>query len=175
LRLYSGLSQEFIADSARNQIAEKLKSAFFNYFRFQPSPGEVESWRNSLRAMAQVLALAELHDNGVLLEYQLPQTSRRLDCLLCGKNQEDVDGAVIVELKQWARAEASESDGLVRSFIGGNIRDVLHPSVQVGQYRQYLEDTHTAFYEGPAPVKLSACCYLHNYFSVPDDPILSDK
>jgi hypothetical protein len=45
----------------------------------------------------------------------------------------------------------------------------------VGQYRQYLEDTHTAFYEGPAPVKLSACCYLHNYFSVTDDPILSEK
>lgn len=175
MRLYSGISQEFITDTAHNQIAEKLKGAFFNYFRFQPSPGEINSWRNSLRAMAQILDLAELYDNGVLLEYQLPQTSRRLDCLLCGKNQEDVDGAVIVELKQWERAEKSDSEGLVRSRVGGSMRDVLHPSVQVGQYRQYLEDTHTAFYEGTAPVKLSACCYLHNYFSVIDDPILSEK
>jgi hypothetical protein len=158
-----------------NQIAEKLKSAFFNYFRYQPSPGEINSWRNSLRAMAQILDYTKLYDNGVLLEYQLPLTSRRLDCLLCGKTPEDADSAVIVELKQWERAEDSESEGLVRSWIGGNIRDVLHPSVQVGQYKQYLEDTHTAFYEGPAPVKLSACCYLHNYIAVTNDPILSEK
>jgi hypothetical protein len=175
LRLYSGLSQEFITDTVHNQIAEKLKSAFFNYFRYQPSPGEINSWRNSLRAMAQILDYTKLYDNGVLLEYQLPLTSRRLDCLLCGKTPEDADSAVIVELKQWERAEDSESEGLVRSWIGGNIRDVLHPSVQVGQYKQYLEDTHTAFYEGPAPVKLSACCYLHNYIAVTNDPILSEK
>jgi hypothetical protein len=175
LRLYSGLSQDFIRESAHNQISEKMKSAFFNYFRYQPSPSEINSWRNSLRAIAQVLDLTELYDNGVLLEYQLPQTSRRLDCLLCGKNREDVDSAVIVELKQWERAEESESEGLVRSRLGGKIRDVLHPSVQVGQYKQYLEDTHTAFYEGSAPITLSACCYLHNYFTGINDPILSEK
>jgi hypothetical protein len=135
LRLYSGLSQDFITDSAHNQIAEKLKGAFFNYFRFQPSPGEISSWRNSLRAMAQVLDLAELYDNGVLLEYQLPQTSRRLDCLLCGKNQEDVDGAVIVELKQWERAEDSESEGLVRSRLGVCAAEASDFSEKMGPLR----------------------------------------
>jgi DUF2075 family protein len=175
LRLYSGIVNEFISDSARNQIAEKLRSAFFNYFRYQPPASEVNAWRNSLRAMAQILDSAGLYDNGVLLEYQLPQTSKRLDCLLCGKSQKDTDSAVIVELKQWDRTEPSDSDGLVCSWIGGAIRHVLHPSIQVGQYRQYLEDTHTAFYEGPEPIQLAACCYLHNYFAAASDPILADK
>ena len=175
MRLYSGISQEFILDSVQNRIAEKLKSAFFNYFRYQASPSEVNSWRNSLRAMAQILESTRLYDNGVLLEYQLPQTSKRLDCLLCGKDRDDVEYAVIVELKQWESADESESELLVRSWVGGTKRDMLHPSVQVGQYRQFLLDTHTVFYQGQAPIQLAACCYLHNYFSRDDDPILADK
>src|SRR3989454_6570829 len=51
----------------------------------------------------------------------------------------------------------------------------LTHSVKVGQYRQYLEDTHPAFHEGPTPVRLSACSYLHNYVPAPTDPILAPK
>jgi hypothetical protein len=29
--------------------------------------------------------------------------------------------------------------------VGGGLRDVLHSSAQVGQYKTYLEDAHTAF------------------------------
>jgi len=42
-----------------------------------------------------------------------------------------------------------------------------HVSVQVGHYKLYLEDAHTAFYEDPAPVGLPACAYLHNYNYAP--------
>jgi DUF2075 family protein len=45
----------------------------------------------------------------------------------------------------------------------------------VGQYRQYLEDTHTAFHDGADPIRLSACAYLHNYYKTPGDPILESK
>jgi len=82
---------------------------------------------------------------------------------------------VIVELKQWDKCETSEADKLVRSWVGGRERELLHPSVQVGQYRQYLEDSHTAFHEGPSPVRLASCSYLHNYVPVPGDPILAPK
>src|SRR5438093_845405 len=163
--IYSGMSYEFILDTVRNQVADKLKSAFFNYYRYNPSPGEVNSWRNSLRAMAQILQYSSLTRHGVLLEYQLPLSSKRLDCLVCGKDPSRADNAVIVELKQWDRCDHAEPEKVVRSWVGGRERDVLHPSVQVGQYLQYLEDTHTAFYDGPTPVQLSGCAYLHNYAS----------
>jgi hypothetical protein len=39
MHLYSGLSQTFIADTTRNQIAGKLEAAFFHHFRDKPSPG----------------------------------------------------------------------------------------------------------------------------------------
>lgn len=175
MRLYSGMSQDFIRDSTRNQIADKLASAFFNYYRYKPSPGELNSWRNSLRAMSSVLAEFGFRDHGVLLEYQLPMSSKRLDCMVCGRNEYRVDNAVVVELKQWDACQPAEPDKLVTTWIGGRQREVPHPSIQVGQYRQYLQDTHTAFHAGDAPVRLSACSYLHNYAPDNDDPLFATK
>ena len=175
MRLYSGTSNQFIQDSIHNQIAEKLKSAFFNYYRYNPSPAEVNSWRNSLRSMSQTFQYANLLDHGVLLEYQLPLTSRRLDCMICGKDQNKIDNAVIVELKQWEKCEEAYGENEVLTWVGGAKREVLHPSVQVGQYQMYLEDTHTAFNVDTDPVILNACTYLHNYNHYSDDVIFSKK
>lgn len=175
MRLYSGNSQQFIEDTVQNQIAEKLKTAFFNYYRFNPSPGEINSWRNSLRSVSQVFQYANLFDHGIILEYQLPLTSKRLDCMVCGKDNRKKDNAVIIELKQWVKCEESYGDNEVSTWIGGAQRDVLHPSVQVGQYKLYLQDTHTAFNTDTNPVTLNACTYLHNYNYYSDDVIFSNK
>src|SRR3989442_4158204 len=175
MRLYSGMSEDFIRDTARNRIAERLRDAFFAYYRYNPSPAEINSWRNSLRAMTDVLDIASLQDHGILLEYQLPLSSKRIDCIVCGRDDGELDQAVIVELKQWERCEPAEPDKVVLSWVGGRQRDVLHPSVQVGQYQQYLADTHSAFHEEPRPVRLSACSYLHNYVPAATDPILAPK
>jgi len=169
MRLYAGTSKEFIRDTVHNQIAEKLRDSFFNHYRFKPSPGEVTSWRNSLRAVSQVFELGDLRDHGVLLEYQLPLTSKRLDCMICGEDGSGVQNAVIIELKQWDQCTDALGEHLVTTWVGGAQRELLHPSSQVGQYHQYLADTHTAFYGGANPVCLNACAYLHNYHAVADD------
>jgi hypothetical protein len=174
MRLYAGSSQQFVMDTIQNQIAGKLRNAFFNYYRFNPSPGEVMSWRNSLRAMSHVFQYAKLMDHGVLLEYQLPLTSRRLDCMITGRDEDGRDNAVIVELKQWESCEEAEGENEVLTWLGGSRREVLHPSAQVGQYAMYLRDGHTAFYED-SPVMLNACTYLHNYSCSDDDVLLDDK
>src|SRR5437867_10236758 len=105
MRLYAGMSEDFIRDTVRNHIAERLREAFFNYYRYNPSAGEVNSWRNSLRAMKDVLDIGELHDHGVLLEYQLPLSSKRIDCMVCGHDGNSAQQAVIVELKQWEHCQ----------------------------------------------------------------------
>lgn len=173
MRLYSGLSRQFIEDTRKNQIAEKLKQAFFNYFRYYPSPNEVNSWRNSLRPVSDAISYGELEETGIILEYQLPQSSRRIDVLLCGLDNDHTPRSVITELKQWDTCEKSESN-LVMTWTGGGNREVLHPSAQVGQYCQYLQDAHTAFY-GEDAIALDACSYLHNYHPVKDDPVLDEQ
>ena len=174
MRLYSGSTTQFVEDTYRNQIAEKLRLSFFEQFRFNPSDSEVRSWQNSMRAVSQVIEHNDLNDNGIILEYQLPLTSKRLDALLTGVNDDDIENAVIIELKQWGKCSSSTSPNEVVTFVGGNQREVLHPSVQVGQYHLYLFDTHTVFYESN-PVSLSSCSYLHNYHSFNGDEIHAPK
>jgi uncharacterized protein len=174
MRLFAGTSEQFLEDTVQNQIAEKLRLSFFGYFRYYPSPSEVNSWRNSLKAIYMVFQHAKLTDQGILLEYQLPMTSKRLDCLICGKDANDRDNAVIIELKQWDRCQEAPGKNEVISWVGGR-RELLHPSVQVWQYKRYLEDTHTAFYEEPTPVVLNACAYLHNYSVYSEDVLFSSK
>lgn len=175
MRLYSGTTKQFIRDTQLNQIAEKLKLSFFDQMGFNPSPSEIRSWRNSLLSMASAIEYSELLDHGVILEYQIPLTSLRLDCLLSGTDKSSLPNAVIVELKQWELCHRSECDNEVVTYTGGAEREVLHPSVQVGRYRQYLQDIHTAFYEGSSPVNLSACSYLHNYSFHENDPLFDNK
>jgi len=165
----------FIEDTVRNQITRKLSDAFFQYYGYPVAKSEVAAWGNSLRAMAQVVQFANLNDHGVVVEYELPSSSRRLDFMICGRNASRRDEAVIVELKQWSACGSAEADGLVCTWVGGNYREVAHPSVQVGQYQQYLADTHSAFYEGDHPIQLGACSYLHNYEIRPDDVLLAPK
>lgn len=84
MQLYSGSSTQFIEDSVQNRIAGKLKAAFLDQFRYHPSDNEVRSWHNSLGRMKDIFQRAELLDHGVALEYQLPLTSKRLDCMITG-------------------------------------------------------------------------------------------
>jgi len=170
MRLYSGTTKSLIEDSTFNRIAPKLKDAFFNEFRYQPSVAEVNSWNNSLRAISQVFQAASLLDHGVLLELQLPITSKRLDCLVTGYDGKKSPNAVIIELKQWSGCKGASGKNEVATFVGGNVRDVLHPSAQVGQYMTYLTDCHTAF-QGEGGISAHACSYLHNYSPIKDDPL----
>jgi len=175
MRLYAGTTTQFVEDTFRNQIAEKLRASFFEHFRYEPGRAEVNSWRNSLRAASQVFERCGLDDHGVLLEYQLPLSSRRLDCMLTGHDRDDEASAVIIELKQWDRSEMADGENEVLSWVGGAQREVLHPSIQVLQYEAYLEDTHTAFYEGDSPIRLASCAYLHNYAPHENDAIHAAK
>jgi DUF2075 family protein len=175
VRLYSGSTTDFVLDATQNRIARRLESAFLGHYRYKPSPGEVRSWEESLARLGLVVSAARLEDHGIFLEYQLPLTSRRLDALITGEDRRNAQNAVIVELKQWGRAEPSDADELISTWVGGAHRDTLHPSVQAGQYRDYLSDMHEAFHEGENPVALSACTYLHNYRTIESDPILDRK
>ncbi len=175
MRLWAGHSTHFVRETTHNQIAEKLATAFFSYYRHKAPPSEVNAWRNSLRAVADVFREASLDDHGVMLEYRLPQSSKRLDCLVSGRDAAGDDRAVIIELKQWERCRAAIGDALVTTFVGGAERDMLHPSAQVEGYQQYLQDTHTAFYGGDRPIRLDACAYLHNYMPRDGDILFADQ
>jgi uncharacterized protein len=169
LHLYQGTSEQFIADAVQARLANLLADRFFDEFRYRPAPSEVTSWRNSLAAMANVLQLADLRDQGVLVELKLPLSSKRLDVLITGSHATTGDAAVVIELKQWTEVGRSNITDCVVVDFGGRPRDHLHPSRQVAQYQRYLLDTHPAFTDGA--VALDACAYLHFATYDPASPL----
>jgi uncharacterized protein len=176
MRLYAGPSVQFIELNRRNQMSALLENEFLKQLGRKPSTQEVMSWTNSLLRMTVVLENAKLLDHGIFLEYQLPSYGSRIDCIICGKDNDLIDNAVIVELKQWSKSELSDYDSeRVLVYVAGGNREVLHPSVQVSGYKIYLEGNHTSFYEPPAPITLSACCFLHNYKYDLSDPLFDPR
>jgi hypothetical protein len=128
MRLYAGTVTQFRADTQLNQIAEKLKASYFHYFRQNPSHSEMNAWRNSLRAVSDLFAYCRLDDHGVILEYQLPLSSKRLDCLVTGTDESSRGNAVIIELKQWEAASRLQVNEVVTYLGGGEEKFFIRPS-----------------------------------------------
>jgi len=121
---------------------------------------ERRSWERSLTVLAQDLVDAGLDDVEVLVEYQLPLTSRRVDAVLAGVHPRTGDDSyVVVELKQWSRAVSYEdSETLV--LVEGMRRAQLHPGIQVAGYCEYLSDFLGVLARRHSPV--AGVAYLHN-------------
>lgn len=172
--LYQETSKEFVIETTKNEIVDRLEESFKRQMGYGPSVAERRSWQNSLRAMALVVGMSGLKNHGVGIEYQLPGSSKRLDFMISGLSLDKKKEAVIIELKQWEKTEAGDGDKVV-TFVGQRDRDVLHPSVQVGHYRQYLTDQLEVLHEGNTAIRLSACSYLHNYSLEEKDPLFDEK
>lgn len=172
--LYQGTSKEFVIETTKNEIVDRLEESFKRQMGYGPSVAERRSWQNSLRAIALVVGMSGLKNHGVGIEYQLPGSSKRLDFMISGLSLDKKKEAVIIELKQWEKTEAGDGDKVV-TFVGQRDRDVLHPSVQVGHYRQYLTDQLEVLHEGNTAIRLSACSYLHNYSLEEKDPLFDEK
>lgn len=68
---------------------------------------ELASWKHSLRHMDTVLEDAGIPNNaGVAIEFNIPQTGKRVDFIVTGTREDGQRTAVIVELKQWQDARA---------------------------------------------------------------------
>jgi hypothetical protein len=61
-------------------------------------------------------------DCGVAIEYQLPQTAKRIDFILTGIGEDKTEYCIIVELKQWSEAILSSKDAIVKQGLGNTWR-----------------------------------------------------
>lgn len=173
MKLYQGSAGQFIEDVTRNQIAEKLQFAFEGYYGHRVSPSEFNSWNNSLQFVKNVVEHNQLLDTMIVLEYELPYTNERIDCLFFGRGNDDRDNVVVLELKQWSAVETCDVEGNVITFVGGAKRMVPHPSLQVRGYHYLLKDFLAVFEEQP-PTHLSSSVYLHNYPEVKDSALFAE-
>jgi hypothetical protein len=159
--IYSATKAEFRDDVKQNRIEDAILAEFERRLGHSTGQTEVESWKNSMVYMSNVLDDDGIPgDAGVAIEYRIPQTSKRVDFILTGRNGDDREAAVIVELKQWSDVEATDMDGMVRTYVGGGLREVTQPSYQAWTYAALLRDFNENVQK--AAIALKPCAYLHN-------------
>lgn len=77
------------------------------------------------------------------IEFKIPLTDRRVDLMLSGYDAAGTANVVVMELKQWD-GESTEcvpgNDGIVKTFVGGDVRKTIHPSYQAWSYATFLQD-----------------------------------
>lgn len=161
--IYKAASEKFISDIRENKLTEIMADAFAVFYGRKPHPSEANSWQNSLSRVRDLLELSALKDVNVALEYEVPYTPYRIDCLLFGKDENHNENIVLLELKQWTEVEALEDEGnFVETYTGGASRVVPHPSEQIQKYTEYLTKLVQEFDNQP-PLTLFSCAYCHNY------------
>lgn len=164
MRLYEGTVTQFREDVIQNKIADIISNNYFDYYSKNVSPSEKNSWNISLNFMKNAFDYSELEGNKVIIEYELPYSTRRIDVLIFGKNPNEEDNIVLIELKQWSNenVEDCETEGNVIVDFGRFKKEHAHPSLQVEGYHYDLKDFMTVFEEKPE-ISLSSCAYCHNY------------
>src|SRR6185369_4373535 len=146
--VYSSTARQFRADVMSNDIGNIILKTFKERTGRSTNRREIEAWINSLPYMDRVLDDTDIPpDAGVAIEYHIPQTSKRIDFILTGKDSEKRDTAVLVELKQWEHAERTVQDAVVVTQLQGRAVDALHPSYQAWSYKRLLEDFNATVQE----------------------------
>jgi len=163
--IYSGTIKTFNNDVLNKKIADKIKQAFNLVGFSHNNKGEYQSWENSLKDMSIVLNDKSIDDEiKIAIEYNIPNTSKRIDFILTGLDFENKKNALIVELKQWQKAEKTNKKGVVKTFVGGDQRLVTHPAYQANSYGQMISNFNSDIYENKIGIK--TCSYLHNFEEV---------
>ena len=172
--IYENSLHEFVSDVTYNRISDILMEKLRDSHLSGGSPGEKSAWQNSLHFMKDVLSCREIPgDCEVAIEYNIPQTSKRVDFMILGADHEKQDHIVIVELKQWSRVQ--KVDDWSRHSVMTDLRShqpTAHPSYQAFSYKSLI--LNYCELKDMSEKSLNPCAYLHNM----DEgyrPVLEDK
>lgn len=169
--LYRSSALEFRKSVDNNSIVDQVSEAFESNLGKRPAATERRAWNNSMRFMESIIRNANLADDcGVLIEFNIPASSKRVDFIISGKNKNNDSNFVVVELKQWESARGTDRDGIVSTYIGGGLRDTTHPSYQAWSYKQMIDDMNTAIHTNS--INSFSCAYLHNFSKRTPEPLL---
>ncbi len=169
--VYEGLKTDFLKSCEHDSIAMEIEENILTKMGKHTPKAEFRSWENSLNYMYKVLNDDEIpQDSGVAIEFNIPQTSKRVDFMISGYDHKNDPEVVIVELKQWdTLTEVQGPDALVETFVGGGNHRVVHPSYQAWSYAQLIRDYNQEVQD--RRIKLSPCACLHNYIRHGNDPL----
>lgn len=167
--VYESTKEIFIQDVRNRIIDDKIFEKYKEHIG-GTTQSERRAWRNSLKEMREVLDVETIPKQArVAIEYQVPNTSKRVDFLISGLDKDKQEHVVIVELKQWEKVEKTQKDAIVITYVGHGNREITHPSYQAWSYASLIEDFNQKVQDDN--IQLKPCAFLHNYRPIDQDPL----
>lgn len=168
--VYKSTKKQFLKDVYDANIEDIILEEIQRKTHRSVGDSEYESWGNSLPQVELILRDENIPDDaGIAIEYNIPRTQNRIDFIISGQDQEGKDNVILIELKQWSKAELTEKDAIVKTRFNQGQKEVPHPSYQAWSYSMLLKGYNVAVYNGD--IELRPCAYLHNY---KDDGIITN-
>ena len=173
--IYEGTKDNFLTSVEQDTIAVEIEHNIYERMHRRTAKNEFRAWENSMEYMYKVLNDRDIpSDAGIAIEYNIPQTSKRVDFLISGYGKREDANVVLIELKQWDELEAVPGrDGLVQTYTGNAVRQVVHPSYQAWSYATLIKDYNASVQEGL--ISIYPCAYLHNYRRSEQDSIDAEQ
>jgi DUF2075 family protein len=162
--VYSANKGLFVQDVRTNVIATKILDLIREKGLSAGQDREFAAWHNSMKFMRDIIDDPAIDDEvQVAIEYNIPQTSKRVDFIIIGADGKGKDNIIIVELKQWSKAEVVDDDMhfCVRTYVANDNRIVCHPSYQAYSYSRFMVNYSQVIQSNN--IRLVPCAYLHNY------------
>ena len=173
--IYEGTKDNFLASVEQDTIAIEIENTIYEKMHRHTAKNEFRAWENSMEYMYKVLNDRDIpSDAGIAIEYNIPQTSKRVDFLISGYGKAEDANVVLIELKQWDELKSVPGrDALVETYTGNAMRQVVHPSYQAWSYAMLISDYNASVQEGM--ISIFPCAYLHNYRRHKPDPIDAEQ
>ncbi len=160
--VYQSSKQRFLGDVLSNEIHDIVRQEYLTRTGHRVSPQEFRSWEDSMRHMGGVMNDPDIpEDAGVSIEFHIPQTSKRIDFIITGQDEDRNDQLLIIELKGWESAEMTGKDGIVRTRFSGGVKETSHPSYQAWTYSELLKQFNETV--DTENIGLVPCAYLYRY------------
>lgn len=168
--VYQKTKEEFLKDVADRNIEDIVLKWVQEKLKISVGKSERDSWKNSLKEMYFVLEDDGIPgDSGIAIEYRIPQTSKRIDFIITGQDENKVEQVILIELKQWSEAQLTEHDAIVVTRFYHTFAETPHPSYQAWSYASLMNNFNQTVYE--EHININPCAYLHNYL---DDGVITN-
>lgn len=168
--VYNANKTQFLNDVLTNDIEGIVLKNVKQKLNRGVGIAEIKSWAASLVYMDRIMQDQQIPDDcGIAIEYQIPQTGKRIDFIISGQDENNQDSVLLIELKQWSEAKLTNKDSIVETYVGGRIGEHTHPSYQAWSYATLLQSFNEVVYT--ENIQLHPCAYLHNYI---DDNVIKN-
>jgi len=159
--VYEGTKNEFCNSVLNDTISDEIYDAFQKKIG-NISKKEITAWSDSMQYMYKVVQSEEIPNNcGIAIEFRIPSTSKRVDFIISGKDEDQTSSVIIIELKRWDEVHKVEGkDGIIMTPLGRGLHETTHPSYQAWSYHNLIKDFNENVQK--ENIEIYPCAFLHN-------------